>query len=78
MTDKAADDAKNVHDSPDRDDSESPEETLERHEALHHEHRERIDALCKHVGLGEPADDAKGVHDKPDRADGVRRRRRHD
>ena len=39
----AADDAEGVHDSPDRSDSESPEQTLERHEALHHEHRERID-----------------------------------
>ena len=77
--DSPTDDARGVHDSPDRGDTESPAETLERHEALHHEHRERIDALCKHVGLEEPADDAKSVHDSPDRADSVRRqRRRHD
>lgn len=71
MAEKPEDDVKDVHDEPDK--GESPAETLERHEELHREHRSRIDALCKHVGM--PGDDASDVHDEPDR---IRNRRRHD
>lgn len=77
--DHPADDARDVHDKPDESDTETPEETLMRHEELHHEHRSRIDALCKHVGMKEgPEDDVRGVHDEPDRSDSIRKRRRHD
>jgi len=80
MEGRPADDARDVHDEPDKSDSESLEETRERHEMLHHEHRSRIDHLMKHCGIneGEAEDDVRGVHDKPDRSDSVRQRRRHD
>ncbi len=80
MAEKPQDDARDVHDEPDKsDENETVPETLSRHEELHREHRERCDRIERHLGLGEPADDARGVHDEPDRADSVRsRRRRHD
>lgn len=78
MAEKPADEAKDVHDNPDKGDSESTEETLERHEALHHEHRGRIDALEKHLGMGEPGDNVRGARDEPNRSDSIRQRRRHD
>jgi hypothetical protein len=64
------DEAEGAHDDPNAGDSESLEETRERHEELHREHRSRIDRLMTHCGIkeegeGEPKDD-------------VRRRRRHD
>jgi hypothetical protein len=82
MADKPQDDARDVHDEPDKGDSESPEETMARHEELHREHRSRIDRLMTHCGIkeeGMPEDDVTGGKDKPDRSDSVRsRRRRHD
>lgn len=68
--DKPEDDVKDVHDEPDKD--ESVDETLERHEALHHEHRRRIDRIHEHLGL-EDEDEGEG---EPE--DDIRRRRRHD
>lgn len=76
---RPADDARDVHDKPDESDAETPEETLMRHEELHHEHRSRIDALCKHVGMTDgPEDDVRDVRDQPDKSDSIRKRRRHD
>lgn len=76
---RPADDARDVSDKPDESDVETPEETLMRHEELHREHRDRIDALCKHVGMKDaPEDDVRGVRDEPDRSDSMRKRRRHD
>ena len=80
-SERPADDARDVHDNPDKSDSESPEETMRRHEELHHEHRARIDHIMGKLGLEEPEDDVRGIHDKPDRSDSTRdkmlRRKRH-
>lgn len=47
--DKPADDVRGVHDEPDKGDSETPEETMTRHEELHREHRDRLDEHDEHI-----------------------------
>lgn len=49
MAERPEDNAEGVHDDPNKGDSESPEETLSRHEELHREHRERLDEHDEHV-----------------------------
>ena len=67
---RPADDVRGVEDKPDESDSESPEDTMSRHEELHREHRERLDEHHGRLENLEKQFSGKGEERRP--------RKRHD
>lgn len=87
---RPADDARDVHDDPDKADTESPEERGARHEELHREHRERLDEHDEHIDehhgrltaveklLGIRREEREREERGERKGSGMRQRRRHD